>query len=154
MVKSVEVANKKWPEWDRETVKVEIALDSDESGVTISVSLEDEPVAELRAKVEGTALIISELNVASQINIKKKIGFFSRKVAVTGLGRGYGTMLIKALVAFARNRGYKNIVGGLTEEDLKKNRYALEWYSHRGFIVARQPSPLVPGSTASMQMLI
>ena len=154
MVKTGIEDKKCWPEWDRETAKVEVAWDSDDAGVSITVSQDEVIVGQLRAKLEDRVLIITELRVEPEISVKQKVGFFSRRSTVKGTGRGYGTMLIKALVAYARSRGFKMIVGGLTAEDLKRNRYALEWYSRRGFIVTRQPSPLVPGSAASMQMLI
>ena len=154
MIKKGIEDKKRWPEWDRETAKVEVAWDSDDDGVSITVSLDDAPVGKLRAKREDQVLIISEIRIEPQITVKQKVGFFFRRSAAKGTGRGYGTMLIKALVAYARNRGFKMIVGGLTAEELKQNRFALEWYSRRGFIVARQPCPLIPGSAASMQMLI
>jgi len=73
---------------------------------------------------------------------------------VPGRGRGYGSMLIRALLAYARRNGIREIIGGVSAEELAQNRYVLEWYSKRGFIVERSASPQVPGSVATMRIMV
>lgn len=142
-----------WPEWDRETVKTEMHLESDGENLTIRAVADDQDVARLKARRDGDTLVITEIHVPVEITVAKK-GFFSKATTKPGRGRGYGSLLVRALLAHARQIDAAEVVGGLKASDLQENRFALEWYSRRGFITERSPDPRVPGSAATIRFVL
>jgi len=153
MSEPVEPESKRWPEWDRDALRTEMSLEASAKSVEIRVTLMEE-VASLQADLSDGALIIRTIAVSPEISIPRKIAFFQTVKKVPGRGRGYGSMLIRALLAYARRNGIREIIGGVSAEELAQNRYVLEWYSKRGFIVERSASPQVPGSVATMRIMV
>jgi len=152
MTLDVDLANRQWAEWDHETQRTEMTSVLSGNNLTLSASVQEE-VGRLEATIQGDIITITSINVQPQITLKKK-GFFQRAKTVSGRRRGYGTMLIRGLQNFARRNNMREILGGVTAADLENNRYLLEWYSRRGFIVERVPAKHVPKSVASIKMLL
>lgn len=149
-----ETQSRQWSEWDRETLRTEMSLDVSGNKLTIRASVHDQEVARLDATIEGETLVVTDIEIPREIKISKKKGFLSKSTTTPGRGRGYGTLLIRALLAHARRHDFHEIVGGLSAEDLQENRYALEWYSRRGFITERVATPRVPGSVATIRFVL
>lgn len=134
------IFEKAWNEWDRMTAKVDLHLIENGSQVRISAKLGNEEVARLEASAEGSILTVRELFVEPEITVTKPRLFFSAKSQVPGRRRGYGSMLVKAAVAHARLRKWKAIEGEVPAAVFAKDRFALEWFSHRGFIITKDPA--------------
>jgi len=129
-------------------------LDVSGKNLTIRAKVNDQHVAQLEATLDGETLIVTDIDIPREVKIVKKKGFLAKATTLPGRGRGYGTLLIRALLAHARRNDVHEIVGGLSAEDLQENRYALEWYSRRGFITERTATPLVPNSVATIRFVL
>jgi len=129
-------------------------LDVSGNKLAIRARAHDQDVAHLHATLDGGTLVVTDIDIPREIKIVKKKGFLSKASLVPGRGRGYGTLLIRALLAYARRNDVHEIIGGLSTEDLLENRYALEWYSRRGFITERVATPLVPNSVATIRFVL
>lgn len=149
-----EPQSRQWTEWDRETVRTEMSLEVADKKLVIKTKIQDQETGRLEAKLEGETLIVTDIVIPKEVKITKKKGFLSKATPVPGRGRGYGTLLIRALLAFARRNELHEIIGGLSAEDLQENRYALEWYSRRGFITEKGPVAKIPGSVAGIRFLL
>lgn len=149
-----EPQSRQWSEWDRETLRTEMFLDVSGNKLAIRARAHDQDVAHLHATLDGETLVVTDIDIPREIKIVKKKGFLSKASTVSGRGRGYGTLLIRALLAHARRNDVHEIVGGVSAEDLQENRYALEWYSRRGFITERVATPLVPNSVATIRFVL
>ncbi|CAN5616645.1 hypothetical protein BH09VER1_BH09VER1_22310 [soil metagenome] len=152
MIPEVDLVNRQWPEWDHETQRTEMSSALAGSKLVISAVVQEE-VGRLEANIQGDVISINSICVQPKITLKKK-GFFQRAKTVSGRRRGYGTMLIRGLQNYARRNNLREIQGGVTAAELEANRYLLEWYSRRGFIVERVPAKHVPKSVASIKMLL
>jgi len=149
-----EPQSRQWSEWDRETLRTEMSLEVSGNKLTIRATAHDQEVAHLDATIDGETLIVTDIEIPREIKITKKKGFLSKTTVSPGRGRGYGTLLIRALLAHARRNDVHEIIGGLSAEDLQENRYALEWYSRRGFITERVATPHVPESVATIRFVL
>ena len=149
-----EPQSRQWTEWDRETLRTEMSLEAVDKKLVITTKIQDQETGRLEAKLDGETLIVTDIVIPKEVKITKKKGFLSKATSVPGRGRGYGTLLIRALLAYARRNELHEIIGGLSAEDLQENRYALEWYSRRGFITEKGPVAKIPGSVAGIRFLL
>jgi GNAT superfamily N-acetyltransferase len=149
-----EPQSRQWSEWDRETTRTEMSLEVHDNQLVIRATVSGQEVGRLQATLLGKSLVVTEIYIPKEVKISKRKGLFSKAAAVSGRGRGYGTLLVRALLAYARRNDAQDIVGGLRAEDLQENRYALEWYSRRGFITERVPTSAIPDSVATIRFLL
>ena len=52
-------------------------------------------------------------------------------------GRGLGSALLEHVIAYARSRGLKRIVGQVVAHDLAQSSWLPQWYARHGFQVVR-----------------
>lgn len=149
-----EPQSRQWSEWDRETLRTEMSLDVADKKLLIRANVQDQEVGRLEGILKGETLVVTNIVIPKEVKITKKKGFLSKAAPTPGRGRGYGTLLIRALLTFARRCDMREITSGLTAEHLQENRYALEWYSRRGFIVEKVPNPDVPNSVSTIRFVL
>jgi hypothetical protein len=62
-------------------------------------------------------------------------------------GRGLGSVLLRCVIAYTRERGFQSVQGQVFRADLENTPYLLQWYRQHGFqvlaVTERDPPDLV-----------
>jgi GNAT superfamily N-acetyltransferase len=96
-------------------------------------------VAYAYCRFEGEVLFVTDLCVRDDLvnrqrNYFKK--FFGPKTNNLDFReQGLGTLLLSAIVAFAKSEGFKRIEGRIVKKDTTPNPNLPKWYQKRGFTV-------------------
>jgi hypothetical protein len=67
-------------------------------------------------------------------------------------GRGLGTLLLRALIAYVQGRGFQDIQGQVFQADVENTPYLLRWYQQQGFQLLPITESDPPDLVANLRM--
>lgn len=125
--------------WTEEHMIIETIEDDD--GFELRALWRDRPCGRLLCSIEGGQFILADVHVESTMVIPWPVanrllmwmGF--RRRARSFRQQGIGSKLLDRFLAEAQSRGGTEVIGFISERDLRASPYLPAWYACRGFVV-------------------
>lgn len=103
---------------------------------------------------------LQDIAIANQVNLPFRPGWISWRPGLGNAlpqpinyrGRGLGSILLRQLIAYSRERAFQSIHGQVFRADLENTPYLLQWYRQHGFEILAATDHDSPDLVASLQM--
>jgi hypothetical protein len=147
------------PDWNRRGYQVKVV--EWENGVTLQLYHHQCLVGEVKGvPLSPTTFWLQDIAIANQVNppIRPRWVMWGARLRnelpqpVNYRGRGLGSILLRQLIAYTRERAFQSLQGQVFRADVENTPYLLQWYRQQGFEILAATEHDPPDLVARLRM--